>query len=311
MNIHSVSITPFNISNGSNFTNTTVADINTDICAAGTTCPAVSQIGEQKCSSVAPGKNVPGETCTNNTDCYSNICQSGTCQANDTCADTGSCETGKYCLLATDPTKNNSCVPQVEVGKMCLGTFDCVNNLVCLSGVCTAIFSKDDGTVVAPNTDPLVCKSYYIGSYGAPSQTKCSGFLYEGPAGNYTTSGSDRKCNYTVTAQNITEEHNTNPPCALDGTVNQYCFHPGTNSDLWTSQMNQIKDWLNGGALKKHSIRRNVGVSAELSSLSVKITQFPKLLNADKCTLKLYGAYASASFAKISVALLALFFFLF
>jgi len=190
---------------------------------------------------------------------------------------------------------------------MCLDSSDCVNNADCVLGVCTAYFTLADGSQVPPGTSSYVCKSNYLGTF--EGTTKCTGFNYLGEAGNYTTSGSDKKCMYTVAVTNLTEDHNPGV-CAFDGSANQYCYHPGTNSNLWTSLTNQLNDWFNGGAKNKHSYRRKAW-SPELQSANVQVTMFPQLLKADKCTLKLFGAYASASFAKISVALLALLFFLF
>jgi len=196
----------------------------------------------------------------------------------------------------------------VEVTKQCkVDSDECVNNAACLNGICTAYFSLDDGAVITQNPEPKLCKSNYLQKF--EDGVKCTGFFWMGEVGNYETNGTDLKCNYNVTAINTTEAHNPGV-CALDGTAKQYCYHPGTNSDLWISNTKQLNDWYNGGALKQHTMRRR-NWGPEVQSTSVKVAAFPQLLNADKCTLKYYKAYAGASLATISVAFLGLLFFLF
>ena len=83
--------------------------------------------------SPAVPKAVPGEPCTDNTDCWNSVsCISGMCvglDENSECAEDQECDVGMFCqeTLGT----GGKCTYQLQIGDPCYSDFQCANNLGC------------------------------------------------------------------------------------------------------------------------------------------------------------------------------------
>jgi hypothetical protein len=136
----------------------------------------------------------------------------------------------------------------------------------------------------------------------------CSEFIYTGPKG-YKTENAGVDCTYNYTRANLTEYAESD--CAYDGSFNKYCAKPGTNNDAWQERIKKWKDYINGPALSRHTVRR-IAIPDDVAKLNSIIDRFPHLMFADKCAVELFsGVTASTAMVKVSVFLLGLLFFLF
>jgi len=295
-----------NDSTGANYT-TTVSEIDTSVCQKGISVCLPTQVdGKHVCALVADGQNVDGEKCTNNTKCFSLNCNGGVCKGIDNsaaCDDTNQCKIGYYCTGNNRTDPNSTCQPQVAANAACKLRFDCVNNNDCIDSKCVPAFSLADATPFSVGMQAHSCQSGY--AYGG----FCTQYRYLGTKGDYITNGTDNKCVYNFTAQNQTIPH-PEGQCAVDGTFNKYCYHPGTDSDLFQDQNTKLKNYYNGPALSKHSIRRD-SYSDDIVLALAKVSAWPKLNNADKCTISLFTQTSSASFAKLSALVFGVLFLLF
>lgn len=300
-----------------NFTKTKVYDIDTTVCESGVSyCNPIQPLeGTFNCTSISKsaGPFVVGEACNNATECHSGICNAGKCGAladgadcSNSTAGTGACDIGSFCWANnTDPSNvTHTCMKQLPVSSnsttKCVTYLDCVNNAVCLGGNCTAKFSLATG---ADSVDASACVSNYVDG------GKCTELVYNGPS-TYLTNSTNNTCSYNTTATGTVATRD-NLKCVWDGSVNQYCDHPGTNSQLWQEQVSKLKAWYTGPAASLHSLRRSM-YTADIVAVGTKVSYFPHLMNADKCTLALFGnGYSNAAFVKVSAFLFGLLFFLF
>mmetsp|Transcript_6130 Transcript_6130/g.5532 ORF Transcript_6130/g.5532 Transcript_6130/m.5532 type:complete len:110 (+) Transcript_6130:132-461(+) len=79
---------------------------------------------------------LPGETCSEDSDCYSDLCNSfGICDGvslGGQCTSNDDCDVGLYCNNVT-----GVCDAQIQVGDSCGDTEVCVNWAMCLNNTCT------------------------------------------------------------------------------------------------------------------------------------------------------------------------------
>jgi hypothetical protein len=160
-----------------------------------------------------------------------------------------------------------------------------------------------DGTPFSVGMQQHSCVSGY--AYGG----FCTQYRYLGAKGDYKTNGTDNKCIYNFTAQDKVIPH-PEGDCALDGSFTKYCYHPGTDSDVFSDMNGKLKAHYNGPALSKHSIRRD-SYTDDIILAITKVTAWPKLINADKCTINLFTQNSSSAFAKMSALVFGVLFLLF
>ena len=135
-----------------------------DVCSSGVACKLNGEPNDvfyngtniiRNCSTNITSARYPGEKCDIDTECVFPLnnpssqfhkCEDGKCNGigeNGICEDHSWCKAGLYC----DPHQGK-CKKQLKKGKGCLESKDCKNNLVCIDGKCSNIFSLDDGKEV-------------------------------------------------------------------------------------------------------------------------------------------------------------------
>jgi hypothetical protein len=100
-------------------------------------------------------KFYPGEYCRSHSECFSNNCTNQTCRGfekNKSCTESWECKEGLHC-------SNYGCVETFKNDSKCQDEEDCDANLVCSSGICTKIGSKEINKTA---TVPEACKSFYV-----------------------------------------------------------------------------------------------------------------------------------------------------
>jgi len=284
--------------------NTTVTDIGMNVCAAGTACPSTTMLGNTTCAAQPAPINVVGEPCSAPANCYSGNCQNNVCKATDNgaaCSNIGECNVGYYCNGNDKATA--VCTKQVEFGGVCVLRTDCVNNAECVSGKCTQVYTMKVNDTIGVNTPARVCATGY------ESDGVCSDYLYQGTKGQYQVAATGI-CNYNLTSKGLIVPL-VGGDCQIDGTLNVYCSHPGTNSDIWEQMISKMTAWYNGPALQKNTLRRD-STTSDIVLVAQTVTQWPKLNGANKCALSyLTGVSSNGVLAKMSIALFGLLFFLF
>jgi len=298
----------FTGTNGANYT-TAISDVDTSVCQTGiSVCPPAQVSGKHACVPVPQGQNVDGEACNNNTKCFSGNCNNGVCKGIDIgaqCDASSECTIGYYCTGTNRSLDNSTCQKQLAAASNCSSRWDCVNNADCVNEVCTPLYSLPEQTVFTTSMLAHVCQSGF--AYGG----FCTGLTYQGATGDYITNGTDLKCNYTFTANyNQTIPH-PEGACAYDGTFTQYCYFPGTNSALFQSMVTKLKNYYNGPALSKHTLRRDT-YPYDIVLTVAQVNEWPKLINADKCTINLLaGTGSSGTLVKLSALVFGVLFLLF
>jgi len=294
-------------STGANFT-TTVSEIDTSICPKGvSTCPYTQIAGSHSCTANTYGQDVDGEKCSENIKCFSGNCNGGICKGIDNgaaCDSTDQCKVGYYCTGTNRTQPNSTCQAQVNTGGACTSKYDCGNNNDCVDSKCVLLYSLPDGTAFTQGMELHLCQSGYV------YKNVCSQYRYLSAKGDYLTNGTDLKCRYNATATNETVEHPIGM-CGSDGSFNKYCYHPGTDSDVYQDMIMKYKSYFNGAALSKHSIRRIFVLPDDVTIASAKVSNWPLLNNADKCTISLFTGTSNAAFAKVSALVFGVLFLLF
>jgi len=287
---------------------TVVSEVDTSVCKQGLSmCPPTQVDGKHQCTPITQGQTVDGEKCADSTKCYSGNCVSGVCKGLDngqSCDDTTQCKIGDYCTGTNKTETNSTCQAQLQKDAVCKSRHDCINSMDCFASKCVPVFSLPDTTPIDVTTPAHICSSGYV--YGG----LCTQLTFMGAKGDYVTNGTDNKCNYTFTATGQVIPHPIGE-CGIDGSFTKYCYHPGTNSDVFNDQVNKLKAYYNGAALKKHSLLRDVYPS-DVALAVAKVSSWPRLNNADKCATNLLsGAYSNSVFAKLSIFDFGLLFMLF
>jgi len=284
-------------------------DIDATVCQKDINkCIPNTAVGIHKCSDITPGKNVDGEACDNAAKCFSGTCNNGVCKGFDdknACDHDGDCKVGSYCTGRNRTLPDSLCAPQIALGEACTTSTMCPNNADCYNGLCTALFSIASNDALAPLASAHMCQSYFA------KDGFCTDYHYLGPKGDYKTNDADSKCTYNYTRININETAESD--CAYDGSFpqNHYCSRLGTNSDLWQERLKKFKDYYNGPATKRHTVRRSA-MPSDLLRLNVIVERWPHLYGSDKCAIDLFaGPTSNGAMVKISVFLLGLSFFLF
>ncbi|KAL4441759.1 hypothetical protein ABPG74_008756 [Tetrahymena malaccensis] len=162
-----------------------------------------------------PSKTLPGESCTQSTDCQSKNCQSGYCVGNSAgqaCAQHRDCDVGNYCLISTQGSNSGVCKEQVPFGQACISDYDCQNNCVCSKGSCTYYYSLDVG-IAADNF--RACASGYI------SKGACAQGLSSKSSSRPLPCSSDSDC--LLVDSNGNDAGNTQCQCGFNPGSFSYC----------------------------------------------------------------------------------------
>jgi len=284
----------------------TVTEIDTAKCKDGVSqCPTTTVMGYKSCEERYVGLLVDGEQCRSSSQCYSGNCRDNrTCIGLDNgalCSNTGQCKVGSYCTGTNTSDPASICKEQLRENATCISSNDCINSHSCINGTCTPLFSLPEGSPVTQSMSPLDCKSAY--TYGSI----CTDFVFLGDKCYLVQANGT--CSYNWTAKNITETFQGGE-CAWDGTFNKYCSRIGTEHDLFVEYKRKIRDYYFGEALRKHSYRRSI-LPDEIYKVYNKITNWPHLINADKCALALFGANSVVVNVSILSLLSLMIFFLF
>ncbi|CDW88191.1 UNKNOWN [Stylonychia lemnae] len=170
---------------------------------------------------------LPGEACTQNSDCFSNTCTtSGVCNGKkqDEVCDYATnedieCDVGYYCNK-----DKKSCQKQVEVGEACSDTIKCVNWGVCNKGTCYQRRSLNASAEIEGPKYRDVCYNFYAVTE-EDGKTYCS----PGPYLNnsHVCKNIDDKCYYfrlgneEGTSHTVTESADCQ--CGYGQKGNAYC----------------------------------------------------------------------------------------
>ena len=135
-----------------------------DVCSEGIKCKLNGEPNnvfynktniEGNCYSNILNKKYPGEKCEIDSECAYPLnnpssqfhkCEDGVCngmEEDGICEDNSWCVVGYYCDI-----HQGKCKKQLKEGEKCIESKDCKNNLICKSGVCSELFSLNDGDLV-------------------------------------------------------------------------------------------------------------------------------------------------------------------
>jgi hypothetical protein len=283
-----------------------VTEIDTGRCQKGVTeCPRVTRMGYVSCATIYVGQLVDGEPCSSSIQCFSRNCKDNrTCIGLDNgalCSATGECKVGSFCTGTNSSDPSSICKEQLKENSTCSSRYDCVNSNTCNNGTCTPLLSLPEGTPFTQSMDRLDCQSAY--AYNGV----CTDYVFLGNR-SYAVEANGT-CLYNITATNHTETLQGGE-CSRDGTFNRYCSKIGTEHDLYVEFKKLIREYYFGEALKKHTLRRSI-LPDHIYNVLNKIDNWPYLINADRCTLSLFGANSVVLNLSIFSLLSLMIFFLF
>lgn len=124
-------------------------------CTSGLVCPFQAPLDEEDICAT-PSNLVPGDVCSNNTQCLSGNCDATShCVGkllNIPCSTDIECGVGLYCL-------NQTCNTLLTIGSTCSDTLKCQVNAACSNSTCVLLASLANGQFA---TVPAACQSFYI-----------------------------------------------------------------------------------------------------------------------------------------------------
>jgi hypothetical protein len=277
---------------------------NLQTCPTGTFCPvALDTNSTSYCIEVMPplGPNgvLPGDACGVNAVCTGagDNCTSGICvgqAAGAPCGDQPDCGVGLVCANEPSGTGNDTCIPQIAIGKTCgtpLTNDNCVNGAVCINNKCAKMFSLGVGAIVSDDYAALACSTGFYKSFPPTGQAVCL------PAPTSPNVPQPQAC--TPGSQCISADGEWSVPCecGLNSQGLAFC-PPFPGDDIYQTYFRYLVQYSQSSTLGScHYLNMGqelCGVSpslwANLNNAKVNLDFYVRSLYNDQCVAAIFNA---------------------